>query len=274
MKPYYLKYYLYYKYFENIINNIQNIKLKEDEEKYLLFFVNNPHSSAYDIEPNKKILDEQGDYKLNDSAYRQTKIIVNKLDGLKLIKQDKRNKKNSHNKKFYSLTNIGLFYTIRLPIFLRIDILAIIRNYPDFKMFKDLLYPIIKLETLCSENFPKNIHILNALSLYIQQLYFQIENFISYTKNKNDWSDEYHCIWDTVKLRKYLIDKYQYKWLENADYEVNDERMNIIYFNNNNKLIDFIEVRLRGNKTSGYLINGIKKKKKEEIIPNMETFLF
>ena len=39
------------------------------EEKYLLFFVSNPHSSAYDIEPNKTILDEKGDYKLNDNRY-------------------------------------------------------------------------------------------------------------------------------------------------------------------------------------------------------------
>ena len=52
--------------------------------------------------------------------------------------------------------------------------------------------------------------------------------------------------------------------------------MSITYFNNNNnnKLTDSIEVRLRGNKTFGYLINGTKKKKKEEIIPNMKTFLF
>ena len=273
MCPYYLKYYSNYKYFENIINNIKTIKLKDNEEKYLLFFVNNPHSSAYDIEPNKTILDEKGDYKLNESAYRQAKIIVKKLAGLKLIKQEKRNKKNKHNKRFYSLTNLGLFYIIRMPIFLGIDFRAIIRNYPNFTMFEDLLNPNIKLVTLWSENFPKNFHILNALSLYIQQLYFEIENFVSYTKNKKDWSIEYHGIWDIGKLRKYLIDKYKYKWLENADFEVNEDRMSIIYFNNNNKLIDFIEVRLRGNKTSGYLINGTKKKKKEEITPNMKNFL-
>ena len=202
MNPYYLKYYSNYKYFENIINNIKNIKLKENEEKYLLFFVNNPHSSAYDIKPNKKILDEKGDYKLNESAYRQTKNIVNKLAELKLINLDKEKEKNPHKKKFYSLTDIGLFYIIRLPTFLSIDIQAMIRNYPNFKIFKDLLYPFINLDTLCSENFPKNIHILNALSLYIQQLYFKIENFISYTKNKNDWSNEYHCDLGYRKIKK------------------------------------------------------------------------
>ena len=37
-------------------------------------------------------------------------------------------------------------------------------------------------------------------------------------------------IWDIEKLRKYLIDKYKYKWLENADDEENDERMSIILF--------------------------------------------
>ena len=61
-----------------------------------------------------------------------------------------------------------------------------IRNYPDFKMFKDLLYPFIKLDTLCSENIPRDI--LNAISLYIQQHCSEIENFISYAKNKNNWT--------------------------------------------------------------------------------------
>jgi len=255
-----------------IIIIIQKINLSKIEVSYLHLFVRYPHYTAYALEHDKKILDEKGAYKLNNNAYRRTKIILRKLHKLKLIKLDKEKEKNPK-KKFYSLTDIGIFYLIRLPTFLSIDIQSMIKNYPKFKLFRDLLYPFINLGTLCSENFPENIHIRNTLSLHIQQLYFKIENFVSYTINKKDWSIEYHVIWDEEKLRKYLIDKYKYKWLENADSEVNEDRMSIIYFNNNNKLIDFIEIRLRGNKTSGYLINGTKKKKKEEIIPNMKNFL-
>ena len=133
-------------------------------------------------------------------------------------------KKNPHNKKSYSLTDIGLFYIIRLPTFLSIDIQAMIRNYPDFKIFKDLLYPFINLDTLCSENIP--IDILNAISLYIQKHCSKIENFISFAKNKNNWGDENEWNWNTESLRKYLIDKYKYKWLENAETKENNDQTN------------------------------------------------
>ena len=105
-----------------------------------------------------------------------------------------------------------MFYIVRLPTFLRTDIKAMIRNYPDFKMFKDLLYPFIKLDTLCSKDI--SIDILNAISLYLQQYCSDIENFI-YSKNKVNWH-KYSWNWDEDKLREYLIDKYldKYKWLE------------------------------------------------------------
>ena len=124
--------------------------------------------------------DEKGDDTIKYNAYRQAKNIVSKLCELKLIELDKEKEENPHKKKFYSLTDIGLFYIIRLHTFLRIDIQAMIRNYPNFKIFKDLLYPFIKLDTLCSENIP--IDILNAISLYIQQYCLKIENFISLFK--------------------------------------------------------------------------------------------
>ena len=149
--------------------------------------------------------------------------------------------KNPHNKKSYFLTDIGLFYIIRLPIFLSIDIQAMIRNYHDFKIFKDLLYPFINLDTLCSENIP--IDILNAISLYIQKHCSKIENFISYTINKNNWGDETEWNWNTEALRKYLIDKYEYKWLENAETKENYDQT-ILRFFNKNKRTQYIDIRL------------------------------
>jgi hypothetical protein len=272
MNPYFLECFKDYNYFKSIINIIQKICLSKIEVSYLHLFVRYPHYTAYAIEHDKKILDEKGEYKLNNNAYRRTKITLRKLHKLKLIKLDKEKEKNPLKKKFYSLTDIGLFYIIKSPNFLSIDIQAMIRNYPNFKIF-NLLYPFINIDTLCSENIPRDI--LNAISLYIQKHCSNIENFISFVKNKNNWN-EISWNWKIEKLRKYLIDKYKYEWLENAEDKEDNEQTNLIFFNKNkNKCSQSINIRLRfkGDKPYGYLISGTKKKKKEIPIPNIETFL-
>ena len=269
LNPLFLEYFNDYNYFKNIINTIQQITLIEIEESYLRLFVSNPHYSAYDI--NKKMQDEKGHDKLNDNAYRRAKIILRKLEKLKLIDLHKEKEKYPHNKKSYFLTDIGLFYIIKSHTFLSIDIQTMIKNYPNFKIFEDLLYPFINLGTLCSETIPRDI--LHAISLYIQKHCSNIENFISLLKNKNNWN-EISWNWNIEKLRKYLIDKYKYEWLENADDKEDNEHTNLIFFNKN-KYSQSINIRLRfkGDKPYGYLISGTKKKKKEIPIPNIETFL-
>ena len=268
MNPLFLEYFKDYNYFKNIINTIKNIRLNKNQELYLLYFVLHPHYSAYDIKRNKKEEDEKGDVTF-DISYRQTKNILNKLCKLRLIVLDK--EINPHNKKSYSLTDIGLFYIIRMPTFLSIDIQAMFRNYPDFKIFKDLLYPFIKLESLCSENIPVNI--LNAIHFYIQKYCSKIESFISFVKTKKNWN-VISWNWNIEKLRKYLIDKYKYEWLENAEDKEDNEQTNLIFFNKN-KCSQSIDIRLRfkGDKSYGYLIIRTKKKKKEIPIPEIETFL-
>ena len=82
-----------YKDFQNIVSTIQSIRLSEIEESYLRHFVYHRHSYAYDIELNKKMQDEKGDTKLNNNAYRRTKIILRKLHELKLINLIKKKKK-------------------------------------------------------------------------------------------------------------------------------------------------------------------------------------
>lgn len=271
MNPYYLKYFSNYEYYENIINNIQNIKLSKKQESYLLSFVFYPHFSAYDIERKKKPKVERGEDAINSSEYRQATNIVSKLCDLKLIELDKEKEENPHKKKIYSLTANGLFYIIRWHSFFGRDIQAMIKNYPNFKMLKDLVYPFIKLDTLCSENIP--ISILNAIFLYIQQYCLKIENFINYAKNKVEWQrDSWN--WNIEKLRKFLIEKYKYEWLENAEDKEDNEQTNLIFFNKNkcNQSIN-IRLRFKGDKFYGYLISGTKNKKKEIPIPNIETFL-
>jgi DNA-binding PadR family transcriptional regulator len=232
LNPYFLECFKDYNYFKSIINIIQKISLSKIELSYLHLFVRYPHYSAYDIEHDNKMLDEKGYYKLNDNAYRRAKIILRKLCKLKLIKLDKDKEKNPRKKKFYSLTDIGLFYIIRLPTFLSIDIQAMFRNYPNFKIFKDLLYHFINLDTLSSENIPRDI--LNAISLYIQKHCSNIENFISYTINNNNWGDETEWNWDSESLREYLIDKYKYKWLENAETKEYYDPTILRFFNKKN----------------------------------------
>jgi hypothetical protein len=270
LNPLYLKYFKDYNYFKDIINTIQNIRLTKIEESYLRLFVSYPHYSAYDIETNKKMQDGTSDDKLNDNAYRRAKFIVKKLEKLKLIALEREKEKYSHNKKPYSLTDTGLFYIIKSHTILSIDIQAMFRNYPNFKIFKDLLYPFIKLDTLCSENIP--IDILHAISLYIQKHCSKIENFIFYTKNKNDWNGT-SWNWNTEKLRKYLIDKYKYKWLENAKTKENYNQTILIFFNKK-KPNEHIDIRFERDKNFGYLRNGAKKKRQKIIIPKIETFLF
>lgn len=217
------------------------------------------------------MLDDTGlDIKLNSKNYRRAKIVVKKLYNLKLIRlTSKKNYKNLRDKKFYSLTDLGLFYLFRSTNFLRINIQTIIKNYSHFKMFDDLLYPYIQLETLCLPDFPSSL--LNQISLYMKEQYLKIENFICHTENKQDWNEEV-WIWDHEKLRKYLFDKYKYKWLQNAEVEESFDRMTLKFFNNNKSRKNYIEIRFRGDKTSGYLIIR-PKNKKEEIYANIKQFL-
>jgi hypothetical protein len=270
LDPLFLKYFKDYNYFKNIINTIQKIRISEIDESYLRLFLSYPSYSAYDIGHNKKNQDGTGDDKLNDNAYRRAKNTLIKLEKLKLIDLDKGKEKNPHKRKPYFLTDIGLFYIIQSHTFLGIEFQAMLRNYPNFKIFKDLLYPFIKLDTVCSENIP--LYILNAISLYIQHICLNIENFIYYTINKRDWGEEAEWNLNTETIRKYLFDKYKYKWLENAETKENyDQTISRLY--NKNKPSEYIEIRLRGDKKSGYFINGTKKWKQEITRPIIETFL-
>jgi hypothetical protein len=278
LDPYHLDLSSIYNYFLNINKELENIKLNETQKQYLYLFAISPHTSPYNIAPDKKIKDSSGEIiNSNSNAYRQAKNIVRKLYQLKLIDRDAIiEEKNLHNKTFYSLTELGLFYIMKLPIFLKINIHNIIKSFPDLQMFKDLLYPFIKKETICSPDFPKSI--LFLISSYIQKYYFRIEDFISLHKNKTDWS-ETRLILIESQLQNYLIEiykhKHKYKWLENAEISRNDEDTDIKFFNID-KPQEYLEVRLRENKTRGYLIDKTKKTKKEKIreIPNIKNFIW
>ena len=80
--------------------------------------------------------------------------------------------------------------------------------------------------------------------MYIQHICSTIKNFILFAINKNNWSDEIEWNWNTEALRKYLIDKYKYNWLENAETKENYDQT-ILKFFNKNKCSQYIYIRLR-----------------------------
>ena len=100
MNPYFLECFKEYNYFKSIINIIEKISLSKIEVSYLHLFVHYPHYSAYDIEHDKKMLEEKGHDESNNNGYRRVKIILRKLYKLKLIKLDKEKEKNPHKKNF------------------------------------------------------------------------------------------------------------------------------------------------------------------------------
>ena len=119
----------------------------------------------------KKINEFRIDYKkLNTTAYTKNKIIARQLCKLQLIDHDKIiEEKNPRKKKNYYLTELGIYYIVKRPIFLKIDIRSIIKNFPNLKIFEDLLYPFINKDTISASNFP--ISILILISSYLQKLY-------------------------------------------------------------------------------------------------------
>lgn|GEM_PF-3258276 len=270
MDPYKLKYYSNYEYYFKINNKLKNIKLNYIQEKSLYYFACHPYTSSYAKSIEDKINDfDIGYEKLNTTEYTKNKIIARQLCKLQLIDYDKIIEEKSPRKpKYYFLTELGIYYIMEYPIFLKIDIQSIIKNYPNLKIFEDLLYPFIKRDTICSSNFP--ISILVLISSYIQKKYLEIENFILYAENKKDW-EEKRLILNESKLHKYLIKLYKdkYQWLETADTEQNDNDDTIIKFVNSDQPAEYLEVRLRKDRILIYLINGTKKRKIPYNIPNI-----
>ena len=153
MDHYFYEDYQNYEYFRNKIEHIKKIKINELTKSHLIYIAYNPGSYAYDIVPPNLEIPCSSDIdakKTNHSNYRKTNIILNKLYKLKLIKLDIDSKeKDPHGKKRYSLTEDGLFYLVGTPIFLRMNFQNIIKSCPHSKIFDMLLYPFIKLDTLC-----------------------------------------------------------------------------------------------------------------------------
>jgi hypothetical protein len=273
LDPYKLKYYSDYEYYLNINNKLKDIELNDIQEKSLYYFACNPYTSPYAKSKEKKINDFGIGYeKLNTTKYTKNKIIARQLCKLQLIDYDKiMEEKNHRNKKNYYVTELGIYYIMKRPIFLKIDIQSIIKNFPNLKIkiFEDLLYPFIKKDTICSSNFPTRI--LMLISSYIQKQYLNIENFILYAENKEVW-EEKRLILNEGKLQNYLIKRYKYKyqWLETADTEQNDDDEDtIIKFVNIDQPSEYLEVRLRKDWLVIYLMNGIKKRKIPTNIPNI-----
>ena len=161
---------------------------------------------------------------------------------------------------------------MKRSIFLKINIQSIIKNFPNLKIFEDLLYPFINKDTLGSPKFPESI--LIHISSYIQKHYLKIEKFFLLTENKTDWNEK-RLILNEGKLQNYLIQKYKrkYKWLETSETERNSDDTIIKFFKGSDSKT-YLEIRFEKNKILIYFKDETKNKKNQiiSIIPNIKQF--
>ena len=145
-------------------------------------------------------------------------------------------------------------------------IVNLIKNYSNSKIFHYLLYPFIKLETICSLeiDFGFLINICDYIINFCQKIYNTICIIEKHIKdNKKIYS------WNYSKLEDFLKNKYHYDWLEHFDFEEdleneNDDEMKIKYFDSRNKN-NSIEISFNKKLTKGFFYSKYNKIKQREI---------
>jgi hypothetical protein len=132
----------------------------------------------------------------------------------------------------YSLTDEGILYLIKntkLPYMMLLQ--ELIKNYCNSNIFRYLLYPYIKLETLCSPKMKLNLiaDIGNFLVSIIQKMDHTLELL-----EKEERSVRERYSWNYEKLEDYLRNKYHLDFLDlqYTDVDFDDDHEWIRYFDN------------------------------------------
>lgn len=248
-----------FEYFRNIYNHTKNISVSKVQEQYLLYFIVNPNSSAYDIHHGKD---------MDENKYRRAKLNFRKLYELKLIVLNNTTKiTNKHNSKPFSLTDYGIFYILKNNIYLERGLIEkLVKNYSNSNIFHYLLYPFIKFETICFSEIDFGFWI--AISNYLINFCQKICNTIVVIENHIK-DDKKIFSWNYSKLEDFLKNKYNYDWIKYPDFEEdleneNDEGMKIKYFDRRNEN-NSIEISFNKKLTKGYFYSKYNKIKKREI---------
>jgi hypothetical protein len=202
------------------------IKLGSKQEMVLFHFAQNPATSAYDISPIAG-----KDKKSKKEDYKYTGKIIKRLAGLRLIKEVTKEvtkkKPNPHDAHYYRLSEHGVHYIITNNINLKYDILkGLLKNYGDHPLFRYILYPSIKRDTLLKIG---DSAIFDQAFSYLYDCYQRVEDTIPSIIHKgqidnqtqNGYVTRRLFSWDLSNddkdiLRSFLKQKYKWNWVDNA----------------------------------------------------------
>lgn len=226
---------IYFDYFSRLSRHVRKISFRGKQSECLRYLVDHPISSAYEIRPPNKT---------NVSDYRWAKEAVKQLHRLGLIKLAASGK---HSSSHYSLTDKGIYYfkgNSRLAYTMSLQ--DLMKNYSNSNIFRYLVYPFIKLETLCSPKMDLNI--MGGIGNYLVSMSKKMDSILLLLDKQDNPKREIYS-WNNDKLEDYLRNKYHYNFINIADCEEDsdEDHIEIRYFDieNHNK-----DVRVIFNKKS------------------------
>lgn len=212
----------YYKYFCRLCSHVKNISFRGKQASCLVYLAVHPASSAYDIKPGRRS---------NYSSYKWARLALKQLCKLKLVKIVQTQQiSEKHRSTRYLLTDEGILYLLnstKLPYSMLMQ--DLFKNYHESNIFQYLVYPFMKLETLCSQKMKLNIlaGVGNYLVSTLQKMGHTLELF-----EKEDSLDKKIYTWNYDKLEEYIRKKYKCHYLDlrysKEDYD--DAHEEITYF--------------------------------------------
>ena len=255
----------YFRYFSRLFRRIKKISFRGKQVKYLVYLAEHPEKSAYDIDPGRK---------RNESNYRRATRTLNQLRKLELIEvvepeQRKNNKKHGSIK--YSLTDEGILYLImntKLPYMMLLQ--ELIKNYCNSNIFRYLVYPYIKLETLRSPKM--KLSLIADLGDFLVSIFQKMDHTLELLE-KEERSNRKMYSWNYEKLEGYLKTKYRLDFLDlrYTEQDFDDDHEEIRYFDNEDNSRD---VKIIFDKKSGRGYALVRNENvKKHVIPLITDYL-
>lgn len=245
---------IYFDYFSRLSRHVREISFRGKQRNCLLYFAGHPVSSPYDIELSSKT---------NKNSYRWAKLTVKQLHRFGLIEPAGSSRK--HSSTYYSLTDEGIYYLIQntkpaYPTLLQ----RLIKNYSNSNIFRYLVYPFIKLETLCSPKM--DLHIMAGIGNYLVSTIQKMDSTLLLL-DKQERSEKEIYSWDYDTLENYLRSKYHCDFINIGDSEEDDDddHIEIRYFDIENCNKD-VKVIFNIKNKEGYVYYTTNKKVKKGYI--------
>jgi hypothetical protein len=254
----------YFRYFSRLFRCVRKTPFRGNQVNYLFHFVEHPQTSAYQIEPGRKG---------NESNYRRATRTLDQLRNYGLIKvvESRRSENDEkHGSINYSLTDKGILFLIKntkLPYMILLQ--ELIRNYHNSNIFRYLIFPYIKLDSLCSPKMKLN---LAGIGNFLVSIIQKMDHTLALLE-KGERSDREWYSWNYEKLEGYLRNKYRLDFLDlrytEQDYDDDHEEIRYIDIEDNSKDVKIIFDKKSGR---GYALVRNEKVKKH-VIPLMTDYL-